>query len=151
MHSQWAWSNQLCTVMFQSEWYVGIASLSSSSSSSSGLPWWLSGKGSTSNAGYLESIPGLGRSHGEGSGNPLQCSCLENPMDRGLQSLELQRVGQTEQLTLTNNNTWYFQGSCNMTKCFHSHDRQWFGVKNWSFPNDFMDNFKITYSFRLLP
>ena len=28
-------------------------------------------------------IPGLGRSPGEGNGNPLQCSCLENPMDRG--------------------------------------------------------------------
>ena len=29
------------------------------------------------------SIPGLGRSSGEGHGNPLQYSCLENPMDRG--------------------------------------------------------------------
>ena len=29
------------------------------------------------------SIPGSGRSHGEGNGNPLQYSCLENPMDRG--------------------------------------------------------------------
>ena len=29
------------------------------------------------------SIPGLGRSPGGGQGNPLQCSCLENPMDRG--------------------------------------------------------------------
>ena len=29
------------------------------------------------------SIPGLGRSPGEGSGNPLQYSCLKNPMDRG--------------------------------------------------------------------
>ena len=28
-------------------------------------------------------IPGLGRSSGEGNGNPVQCSCLENPMDRG--------------------------------------------------------------------
>ena len=28
-------------------------------------------------------IPGLGRSLGEGNGKPLQCSCLENPMDRG--------------------------------------------------------------------
>jgi len=31
----------------------------------------------------LGSIPGLGRSPGEGNGNPLQYSCLENPMDRG--------------------------------------------------------------------
>ena len=42
-------------------------------------------------------IPGLGRSPGEGSGNPFQCSCLENPMDRGAwwatQSTVSQRVG----------------------------------------------------------
>ena len=30
----------------------------------------------------MGSIPGLGRSHGGGHSNPLQCSCLENPMDR---------------------------------------------------------------------
>ena len=35
------------------------------------------------NAGDVNSIPGLGRSPGEGNGNPLQYSCLENPMDRG--------------------------------------------------------------------
>ena len=34
------------------------------------------------NAGDLGSIPRLGRSPGEGNGNPLQCSCLENPMDQ---------------------------------------------------------------------
>ena len=38
---------------------------------------------SACNAGDLGSIPGLGRSPGEGNGNPLQYSCLENPMDRG--------------------------------------------------------------------
>ena len=36
-----------------------------------------------SNAGDLGSVPGSGRSPGEGNGNPLQYSCLENPMDRG--------------------------------------------------------------------
>ena len=36
---------------------------------------------SASNAGDLGSIPGSGRSPGEGNGNPLQYSCLENPMD----------------------------------------------------------------------
>ena len=35
------------------------------------------------NAGDPSLIPGLGRSSGEGNGNPLQYSCLENPMDRG--------------------------------------------------------------------
>ena len=41
------------------------------------------GKESTCKAGDLGLIPGWGRSPGEGNGNPLQCSCLENPMDRG--------------------------------------------------------------------
>ena len=43
------------------------------------------------------SIPGLGRSPGEGNGNPLQYSCLENPMKEepgGLQSIGSQRVRQ---------------------------------------------------------
>ena len=41
------------------------------------------GKASACNAGEQGSIPGLGRSPGEGNGNPLQHSCLENPMDGG--------------------------------------------------------------------
>ena len=51
-----------------------------------GLLWWLSGKEFTCNAGDMGWIPDLGRSHmphGEGNGTPLQCSCLENPMDGG--------------------------------------------------------------------
>ena len=43
----------------------------------------VSGKESAANAGDAGSIPGSGRSPGQGSGNPLQYSCLENPMDRG--------------------------------------------------------------------
>ena len=41
------------------------------------------GKASARNAGDTGLIPGLGRSHGEGNGSPLQHSCLENPMDGG--------------------------------------------------------------------
>ena len=41
------------------------------------------GKESACNSGGLGLIPGLGRSPGEGNGNPLQYSCLENPTDRG--------------------------------------------------------------------
>ena len=41
------------------------------------------GKEFTCNTGDLDSIPGWGRSPGEGNGNPLQYSCLENPKDRG--------------------------------------------------------------------
>ena len=46
------------------------------------VPGGLEGKASAYNVGDLVSIPGLGRSPGEGNGNPLQCSCLENPTDR---------------------------------------------------------------------
>ena len=48
-----------------------------------GFPYSSVSKESACNAGDLGSIPGLGRSPGEGNGNPLQHSCLENPMDRG--------------------------------------------------------------------
>ena len=41
------------------------------------------GKESISNVGDMGLIPGFGRSPGGGHGNPLQYSCLENPMDRG--------------------------------------------------------------------
>ena len=45
------------------------------------FPGGSDGKASAYNAGDPGSIPGLGRSPGEGNGNPLQYSCLENPMD----------------------------------------------------------------------
>ena len=47
------------------------------------FPGGSDGKESACNAGDLGSIPGLRRSPGGGHGNPLQYSCLENPMDRG--------------------------------------------------------------------
>jgi len=47
------------------------------------LPGGSEVKASASNVGDPGSIPGLGRSPGEGNGNPLQYSCLGNPMDRG--------------------------------------------------------------------
>ena len=47
------------------------------------FPGGSDGKASVYNAGDLGSIPGLGRSPGEGNCNPLQYSRLENPMDRG--------------------------------------------------------------------
>ena len=48
-----------------------------------GFPGGSEVKASACNAGDLGSIPGLGRSSGEGNSNPLQYSCLENPIDRG--------------------------------------------------------------------
>ena len=49
----------------------------------SNFPGGSDGKASAYNAGGLGFIPGLGRSPGEGNGNPLQYPCLENLMDRG--------------------------------------------------------------------
>ena len=48
-----------------------------------GFPGGSDGKVSTYNAGDPGSVPGSGRSPGEGDGTPLQYSCLENPMDGG--------------------------------------------------------------------
>ena len=47
------------------------------------FPGGSEGKASACDAEDPGSIPGLGRSPGEGNGNPIQYSCLENPMDRG--------------------------------------------------------------------
>ena len=52
------------------------------------LPWWLRGKESTCNAGDAGWIPGWWRSPGEGSGRPLQYSCLETSMDGGAWGLQ---------------------------------------------------------------
>ena len=48
-----------------------------------GFPGSSDGKESACNAGDPSLIPGSGKCPGEGNGNPRQCSCLENPMDRG--------------------------------------------------------------------
>ena len=51
-----------------------------------GFPGGSEVKASACNAGDLGLIPGSGRTPGEGNGNPLQYSCLENPMDGGAES-----------------------------------------------------------------
>ena len=68
-----------------------------------GSPSGSFGKESACNVEDLGSVPGLGRSPGEGNDNPLQYSCLENSMDRGawwLQSTGLQELDTTERLWL---------------------------------------------------
>ena len=72
-------SLSLCT-------YIGISVYLHIYTHVYGLSLWLRGKESTCNAGApgdTVSTPGLGRSPGGGHGDPLQCSCLENLMDRG--------------------------------------------------------------------
>ena len=59
------------------------------------LPLWLSGKESTCSAGAtgnIGSIPGLGRSPGEGNGNPFQYCYLKYPIDRGAWQATVHRV-----------------------------------------------------------
>ena len=64
------------------------------------FPWWLSGKESVCQAGDMGLIPGLGRFPREGNGNPLQYSCLGNPMDRGTWRATVHRVAKSQtQLT----------------------------------------------------
>ena len=59
------------------------------------FPGGSDGKESACNAGDMGSIPGLGRSPGQGNGNPLQYSCLENSMDRGAWWAAVHRVAKS--------------------------------------------------------
>ena len=76
-----------------------------------GLPRCLSGKEPACSAGDVDSVLGLERSPGEGNGNPLQYSCLENTSDRGAWWAAFQGVaketGTTEQVN--NNDTQWLR------------------------------------------
>ena len=56
-------------------------------------------KNSPANAGDMGSIPGPGRSSGKGKGNPLQYSCLENPMERGAWQATVHGVAKESDMT----------------------------------------------------
>ena len=71
-------------------------------------------KASACNAGDLGSILGLGRSPGEGNGNPLQYSCLENPMDRGAWWATVHGVAKS-QTRLSDFTFTFTQGSVDFT------------------------------------
>ena len=71
--------SQLCCLQFQL--LTDHPALCAPATSRLLFPGYTEVKASASNVGDLGSIPGLGRSPGEGNGNPLQYSCLENPMD----------------------------------------------------------------------
>ena len=62
----------------------------------SGFPGSSVIKNPSANAGDMGSVPGLGRFHGEGNDNPLQYSCLKNPMDREAWQATIQRVTKTK-------------------------------------------------------
>ena len=71
-----------------------------------GFPGGSDGKASACNEGDLGSIPGSERSPGEGNGNPLQYSCLENLMDRG--AWQATAHGVTKSQTRLSDFTFFF-------------------------------------------
>ena len=64
--------------------------------SSRGFSGGSDGKETACNAGDPSSIPGLGRSPGEGNGNPFQYSYLESPMDRGAWWATVHRIAESD-------------------------------------------------------
>ena len=64
--------------------------------SCSGFPGGSAVKNLLANAGDMGLIPGSGRSPGEGNGNPLQYSCLGNPMDRGAWQVTVRGVAKSQ-------------------------------------------------------
>ena len=76
-----AWWAMVCRII-KSWTLLRISSLVTSITQTD-FPGGSDGKASVYNAGDPGSIPGLGRSPEEGTGSPLQYSCLENPMDGG--------------------------------------------------------------------
>ena len=74
--TRWTFVNKVMSLLFNMlHW--------SSLSSKEDFPGGSDSKASAYNVGDPDSIPGSGRSSGEGNGNPLQYSCLENTMDGG--------------------------------------------------------------------
>ena len=69
-----------------------------------GFPGGTNGEELPASAGDIRnvgSIPGSGRSSGKGHGNPLQYSCLENPMDRGAWQAIVHRVAESDTAEVT--------------------------------------------------
>ena len=77
------------------------------------LPQWFSSKESAcseGDTGGTDLIPGLRRSPGGGNGNPLQYSCLENPMDRGAWWAAVHGVSKESDTTEATTHTPHVQG-----------------------------------------
>ena len=83
-----------------------------------GFPCGSAGKESTCEAGDLGSIPGLGRSPGEGKGYPLQYSGLENSMDSIVHGVTKSRT-QLRKFTFTFNLTCFIYGESVLTNKFN--------------------------------
>ena len=89
-------------------WMMQLLTSLSSSKSIKDFPVGPMVKNLPANAGDLGSIPGSGRSPGEGNDNPLQYSCLENPMDRGAWGATVHRVAKSQtRLSTAQHSTFY--------------------------------------------
>ena len=78
-----------------------------------------------SNAGDVDLIPGLGQFPGEGNDSPLQCSCLENPMDRGAWWAVVHGVSKSQTQLSDNNNKAKESGAYPVWGCR--------GISTWPF------------------
>ena len=87
------------------------------------------GKESACNAGGLGSIPGLGMSPGERNGNPLQCSCLKNPMGRGAWRATVYAVAKSR-TRLSNFTSLHFEKTVRIMKN-PSQDMVYSGLLHW--------------------
>ena len=95
------------------------------------------GKASAYNAGDLGSNPGLGKSPGEGNGNPLQYSCLENPMDGGTW-LGYSPWGRKESDTTERLHSWPINYIASMCSSTLELTKWWLGLKTaWICTNSF--------------
>ena len=96
------WVFQVWTEIVKSAWWIN--GLKVDVTTFGGFPSDSVLKNLPVNAGDLGSIPVSGRSPGGGGGNPLQCPCLENPMDRGALRATVQRVAKSR----TRLNDWAY-------------------------------------------
>ena len=98
-------------------------------------------KNPPSKAGDVSLIPGLGRSSGEGNGNPLQYSCLGNPMDKGGRKFAVHGVSKELDMTSPLNNDiaiiTYYSINQNISVCLRS-------VPLTIVPNDSIQVTKVT-------
>ena len=85
-----------------------------------GFPDGSSGKESAGNAGDWASIPGSGRSPGRGNGNPPQCSCLKNPMDRGAWWAMVHRAAKSQTQLSTSTYIYMYMQASPSLKSIHS-------------------------------
>ena len=92
-------------------------------------------KASACNVGDPGSIPGLGRSPGEGNGNPLQYSCLENPTDGGAWQATAHGVAKSR--TRLSDFTFHFEDRAGLRKQDREPDlkktNDRFGLKKFNF------------------